>query len=50
MKNIIEKWVKKYGYEPSEYELYNHYTDGYLTLSNKEEDAILIYFERKGLI
>lgn len=41
MKTILKKWKQKYGYEPSLSELYNHYTQGCLILTDKEENEIL---------
>jgi hypothetical protein len=46
MNTIIKKFKKKYGYSPSPYELHSLYTQGALILSDKEEDAILEYFEK----
>ena len=50
MKSIQKRWIKKYGYTPSIYELYTLYTSGGLYLTNFEENALLGEFEKhKGL-
>jgi|LauGreDrversion2_3_1035106.scaffolds.fasta_scaffold391628_2 hypothetical protein len=41
MKTIVKKWKQKYGYKPSLNEIYTHYTQGYLILTDKEENEIL---------
>ena len=46
MKNIIKKYKEKYGYEPSLLEIKNLYTQGFLVLSDKEENLLLIEFEK----
>lgn len=46
MNTIIKRFKEKHGYTPSPYELHSLYTQGSLTLSDKEEDAILEYFEK----
>ena len=46
MKSIIKKFVKKFGYTPTMYELYNLYTEGSLNLSDNEENILLIEFEK----
>jgi hypothetical protein len=45
MKTIIKKWKQQYGYEPSFAELYSHYTQGNLMLTDKEENEILKTYE-----
>jgi hypothetical protein len=45
MKTIIKKWKQKYGYEPSIIEIYNYYTQGYLILTDKQENEILKAYE-----
>jgi len=46
MKTIVKEWKQKYGYEPSLNEIYSHYTQGYLILTDKEENEILKEYER----
>jgi hypothetical protein len=46
MKTIIKKWIEKYGYSPSIYELHTLYTEGSLNLTNSEENALLSEFEK----
>lgn len=41
MQTIKEKLSKKYGYLPSDYEVISLYQQGYLKLSNREENEIL---------
>lgn len=45
METIRERWVKKYGYTPSDSEVLSMYTSGSLLLSYKEEDELLTYFK-----
>ena len=44
MENFIKKYIKKYGYEPSIYELFNLYTIGELILTDEEENELLKTF------
>ena len=41
MKSIIKKYQKKYGYKPTVLELYNLYQQGYLILTDKEENELI---------
>lgn len=45
MKAIKQRWIKKYGYSPSDSELLSMYTSGSLCLSDKEEDELIKHFE-----
>ena len=47
MKQIIIRYIKKLGYTPTIYELYNLYNQGLLSLSDKEENILLIEFEKR---
>jgi hypothetical protein len=49
MKKFIKNWIKKYGYTPSVWELHGLYTSGELSLTDKEEDELLQYFEANGI-
>jgi hypothetical protein len=49
LKNLINKYQKKYGYKPSIGELYDLYNQGELILSDVEEDSLIKAFEDKGL-
>ena len=42
MKQIISRYIKKFGYTPSIYELHSLYTQGLLSLSDKEENILPI--------
>ena len=46
MNTIQKRWIKKYGYTPSIYELYTLYTSGGLYLTDFEENALLEEFEK----
>lgn len=46
MKQITSRYIKKFGYAPSIYELHGLYTQGLLSLSDKEENILLIEFEK----
>jgi len=48
MKQIISRYIKKFGYTPTIYELHSLYTQGLLSLSNKEENILLIEFEKQS--
>jgi hypothetical protein len=41
MKSIIKKWKRMYGYEPKLSEVYSHYTQGYLILTDQEENELI---------
>jgi len=41
MKLIIKKYIKKYGYKPTVLELYNFYRQGYIILTDKEENELI---------
>jgi len=41
MKSIIKKYQKKYGYKPTVLEIYNLYKQGYLILTDKEENKLI---------
>ena len=41
MKSIIKKYEKKYGYKPTVLEIYNLYKQGYLILTDKEENELI---------
>ena len=41
MKSIIKKYIKKYGYKPTVLELYYLYQQGYLILTDKEENELI---------
>ena len=46
---LVKRILKKYGYPPSVYELYTHYTSGFLPLTDKQEYELLQYFEQNNL-
>jgi len=50
MKAIIKKFVKKFGYTPTMYELYQLYNQGTLNLSDNEEDTLIIQFEKEKFL
>tara|TARA_B110000858_G_scaffold150622_1_gene171436 strand:+ start:29 stop:187 length:159 start_codon:yes stop_codon:yes gene_type:complete len=50
MKAIIKKFVKKFGYTPTLYELYQLYMQGVLNLSDNEENTLIIQFENNKLL
>ena len=41
MKTIIKRHIKKFGYVPTIYELYNLYTQGLLKLNDKQENELI---------
>jgi len=41
MKTIIKRHIKKFGYYPTIYELYNLYTQGLLKLNDKQENELI---------
>lgn len=41
MKTIIKKYIKKFGYKPTEIELNNLHKHGYLILTDKEENELI---------
>jgi hypothetical protein len=45
IKNLIKKYEKEYGYKPSKEELNTLYTNGELSLTDKEENELLNYFD-----
>ena len=45
MKSIRKKYLKSYGYFPSDNELLTLYQGGDLILTDKEENDLLEYFE-----
>ena len=49
MKTIFKKFAKKYGYNPSIFELFTLYCQGCLTLTENEENALKIEFENNNL-
>jgi len=49
MNTIIKKYVKKYGYTPTIFELFDLYSQGCLILSDAEENALKIEFENNNL-
>ena len=49
MKAIVKKYVEKYGYTPTIFELFNLYSQGCLILSNSEENALKIEFQNNNL-
>lgn len=46
MKQIISRYIKKFGYTPSIYELHSLYNQGLLSLSDKQENILLIEFKK----
>jgi hypothetical protein len=44
VKNLKNQFKEKIGYELSDNELKNMYTDGSLNLTDAQESALLIYF------
>lgn len=44
MESIKNKWTRKFGYTPEDYEILSSYQQGTLNVTDKEEDEILIYF------
>jgi len=42
---VIKKYEKEYSYKPSKEELNTLYTNGELSLTDKEEDGLLKYFD-----
>lgn len=50
MKALIKKWKQRYGYEPTTTELYSHYTQGCLILTDKQENELLklYHYEAKN--
>jgi hypothetical protein len=49
IKKLIANYIKKYGYTPSVYELHSLYTSGSLSLTDKQENELLKYFEANGI-
>lgn len=49
MKDLINKWIEKYGYTPSAWELYGLYSSGGLSLTDKEENELLKYFKDNNI-
>jgi hypothetical protein len=49
MSAIIKRYEKKYGYRPTIFELHNLYTQGYLNLSDIEENQLLREFEKNNI-
>lgn len=49
MKTIIKKYIKKFGYTPTIYELYNLYIQGALKLSDNQENTLIIEFENNKI-
>jgi hypothetical protein len=45
MKSIRKKYLKSYGYEPTDNELLTLYQGGDLILTDKEENDLIEYFE-----
>lgn len=45
METIRERWIKKYGYLPSDSEILSMYTSGSMLLSDKEENELITYFK-----
>tara|TARA_R110000803_G_scaffold3685_1_gene12568 strand:+ start:495 stop:644 length:150 start_codon:yes stop_codon:yes gene_type:complete len=46
MKSIIKKYIKKFGYTPSVYELMNLYSKGLLILSDRDENELKKEFKK----
>jgi len=44
MQKIKANYFKKYGYTPSDNEILNLYTQGELTLTDKQENELIKYF------
>ena len=46
MKEIIKKYIKKFGYKPTSFELYSLYKEGQLSLSDSEENILIKEYEK----
>tara|TARA_R110001632_G_scaffold68976_1_gene161731 strand:- start:279 stop:428 length:150 start_codon:yes stop_codon:yes gene_type:complete len=46
MKSIIKKYIKKFGYTPTIYELNNLYSKGLLILSDRDENELKKEFKK----
>lgn len=44
MNTIRKQWLKDFGYSPSDNEILDAYYCGTITLSDKEENSLLEYF------
>jgi hypothetical protein len=49
MSAIIKRYEKKYGYKPNIFELYSLYSQGYLNLSDSEENQLLREFKKNNI-
>jgi hypothetical protein len=49
IKKLIANYIKKYGYAPSVWGLYDLYASGALSLTDKQENELLKYFEANGI-
>jgi hypothetical protein len=49
IKKLIANYIKKYGYTPSVWGLYDLYACGALSLTDKQENELLKYFESNGI-
>jgi hypothetical protein len=45
MRTIKEKWVKTYGYTPTDNEILNAYQCGNIQLTDKEENELIKHFK-----
>lgn len=43
---LMEKYEKKYGYKPSKFELQKLFTDGCFSLTDREENELIKWFEQ----
>jgi hypothetical protein len=50
MERIIKEFTEQIGYEPSIYELFGLYTQGFLTMYDDEEDELIKEFEKNNLM
>jgi hypothetical protein len=50
LNKLAKDYQKKYGYMPTDYELLSLYQQGYLTLTDKQENEVIQYFESLNLI
>jgi len=50
METIIKNYKEKYGYSPTIFEIYNLYKEGSLSLSDKEENALIIETLKKVVL
>jgi hypothetical protein len=49
MKTFIKNYIKKYGYKPSVFELFNLYNQGELILTDSEENNLIKEFKTNNL-